>query len=309
MTSDAQNKEPSLVSNDEIDFIAVFQILTHSKWQIILITFLFTLSSIIYALMQPNIYKSTALLVPAEGAVQPKSSQLQGLASIAGINVSSTGTDKTDIAIATLESHQFIKNFIDRKKIIIPLMAIKGWDKSTDTPIFDQSIYDHVTSQWKTDNNEKPSDLIVYEKFKSILSISKDTETGFVEVSIYFPVPKIAQEWAAWLVEDINQYSREKDIKQSSASIEYLNIQLNKTQIADIRTIFFQLIKDETQKILLAETRDEYIFEMIDPPIVPEIKDTPKRALIVIISTILGGLLSLIITLGRHIYKNSPKPL
>ena len=66
---------------------------------------------------------------------------------------------------------------------------------------------------------------------------------------------------------------------------------------------------EETQKILLAETREEYIFETIDPPVKPEIKTAPKRALIVIISTMLGGLFSLFAVLVRHVSKNASNSL
>tara|TARA_R110002096_G_scaffold432240_1_gene648642 strand:- start:55871 stop:56812 length:942 start_codon:yes stop_codon:yes gene_type:complete len=309
MTSNTQDKFPVIVTNDEVDLVAIIQVLWHGKWLIMGITLFFAIASIVYALNLPNIYQSTALIAPAESSSQPKGGQLQGLASIAGLDLSAARIDKKDIAVATIRSHRFIKDFIDRKKIMVPLMTIIDWDQTTNTPIFDENIYDREANKWTLTDKPKPSDIAVYEKFKTILTVSEDMETGFIEISINFPVPELAQTWATWLVEDINQYTRNKDINQSNASIEYLQKQLDRTQIADIRTIFYSLIKQETQKILLAETREEYIFETIDPPVKPEIKTAPKRALIVIISTMLGGLFSLFAVLVRHVSKNASNSL
>ena len=52
--------------------------------------------------------------------------------------------------------------------------------------------------------------------------------------------------------------------------------------------------------MMLANVRDEYVFKTIDPAIVPENKSEPKRALICVLGTLLGGLLALIYVLGRH---------
>lgn len=302
MVLQTQNPAPVVVTNDEIDLIAVFQIIWRGKWQVLSITFLAAIIAVVYAIMQPNIYQSKALLAPAANNSQPQASQFQGLAAMAGINVGGAGIDKIDIALETLKSHRFILNFIANREILVPLMAIKSWDKETNTIIYDDAIYDKKLNKWTSKNGTKPSYARVYDKFKSVLNIAKDPITNFVTLSIDFPVPALAQKWVSWLVSDINQYSRDKEIKNSKNSIEYLQNQLGNTHIADIRLVFFELIKKETQNMLLAATREEYIFETIDPSILPEKRTSPKRALIAILGTLLGGLLGLIFVFGRHIY-------
>lgn len=51
--------------DDEIDLRELFAVIWQGKWLIIAITAVFTIGAVIFALMQPNMYKSEALLAPA----------------------------------------------------------------------------------------------------------------------------------------------------------------------------------------------------------------------------------------------------
>ena len=51
---------------------------------------------------------------------------------------------------------------------------------------------------------------------------------------------------------------------------------------------------------MFAEVRDEYVFKTIDPALVPEAKAGPKRVLICVLGTLLGGMLGVILVFIRH---------
>ncbi len=63
---------------------------------------------------------------------------------------------------------------------------------------------------------------------------------------------------------------------------------------------FYQLIEEQTKNMMLTQVKTEYVLKTVDPAQVPEEKAKPKRALIVVLGTILGGLLSVIIVLTRY---------
>jgi uncharacterized protein involved in exopolysaccharide biosynthesis len=46
---------------------------------------------------------------------------------------------------------------------------------------------------------------------------------------------------------------------------------------------------------MLANAQSEYIFKTVDPAVVPQEKSEPKRALIAIVATMLGGMLGVFI--------------
>ena len=56
------------------------------------------------------------------------------------------------------------------------------------------------------------------------------------------------------------------------------------------------------QQLTLIEANQSYVFDFIDPPAVMEKKSEPKRALICILITLFGGMLSVILVLLRHYF-------
>ena len=70
--------------------------------------------------------------------------------------------------------------------------------------------------------------------------------------------------------------------------------------MAEIKQVIAQLIQEETKKLTLIEANQSYVFDYIDPPVAMEKKSEPKRALICILATIFGGMLSILYVLIRH---------
>jgi uncharacterized protein involved in exopolysaccharide biosynthesis len=54
---------------------------------------------------------------------------------------------------------------------------------------------------------------------------------------------------------------------------------------------------------MLAEVQEEFIFKVVDPAVVPELKAGPKRALICVLGTLLGGMLGVAIVLVRFAFR------
>jgi len=125
-----------------------------------------------------------------------------------------------------------------------------------------------------------------------------DTKANMVRVSIEYYSPELAQQWVTQLVADFNQYMREREAADASRSIAYLNSQVAQTNLADVRSMLFSLIEEQTKTLMLANVRDEYVFSTIDPAVVPELKDNPKRLLIVVLGLMLGGMLGIMGVFG-----------
>jgi LPS O-antigen subunit length determinant protein (WzzB/FepE family) len=51
--------------------------------------------------------------------------------------------------------------------------------------------------------------------------------------------------------------------------------------------------------------KKEYVLKTLDPAQVPDIESGPKRTLIVVLGTILGGLLSILVVLIRYFTKKN----
>jgi uncharacterized protein involved in exopolysaccharide biosynthesis len=98
-------------------------------------------------------------------------------------------------------------------------------------------------------------------------------------------------------VTDINDSMRAPDLNSANRTSDSLTTQVNSTSIAEMQTIFYQLIEEQTKTIMLANVRQDYVLEVIDPAVVPEEEAKPKRALICVVITSLAAILSATIVL------------
>lgn len=290
-----QAPEPQHYPDDEIDLRELFATLWRGKWIIIAFTIIFAAAGVAYALYKPDIYQASALLAPAQDDAGGRiGGQLSGLASLAGVNLGGGDANKTVIAKETLQSRAFLTDFVHRHNLAVPLMATKAWNMNAGEWIFDEDIYDASAQQWLNDENgqsQKPTDWDLVKQFRNQLSVSENKDNGMLTVSFKSLSPVAAKNWVEKLVHDINEHMRAQDVQEAEASIAYLEDKLRQTNIAGMQQVFYQLIEQETRTVMLANAQREYVFKTVDPAVVPQEKSEPKRALIAIVATMLGGML------------------
>lgn len=198
---------------------------------------------------------------------------VSGLASLAGIQIGSSG-DTTEL-VATLRSRVVVEAMIIEKDLM-PILFADEWDANL--------------KQWKSDQAEDQPDLREgVELFvEDIRLISEDTATGLIKLEVYWSDPVLAAEWAGSLVSTANERLRERDLAASSRKLIYLNEQLEKASLVELRLVLSSLIESEIQTAMIANAETEYAFKTIDPPRVPFEHSFPDRPLVVFASLLLG---------------------
>ena len=309
--SDSSYNPPTvnnMAMDDEIDLKELFVVLWSGKWLISAITCVVAAASVAIALMLPNIYTANALLAPAEqsgGGMSALMQQYGGLASLAGVSLPG-GEDgsRAQLGMQLMKSRAFIGDFVERRDILPELMAVKAWDAGSGRIVFDPESYDAASKIWvretEAPRSPTPSAQEAHKAFSAILGVSQDKQTGFVSVSIEHQSPAVAAQWVNWLIEDVNSAVKAQDVSEAEKSIEYLREQVSNTSLADLQAVFFDLIQSQTETVMLAEVRQEYVFKTIDPAVAPEEKSKPSRALICVLGTLLGGMFGVVIVLIRH---------
>lgn len=292
-------------ANDEIDLRELFGAIWAAKWLILVITSVFAVASVFYALQLPDIYESEVTLAPAEDGSLKVPGQLGGLAALAGVNLGGMGGgDKTSLALEILKSRDFIGRFIEQNDLYIPIMAAKGWDRTNNQLILHSEIYDINTQQWvrkmKPPFQSKPSKLEAIESFNKLFSVSQDKTSGMVKLNVEYLSPYLAKNWAENMVKAINEEMRKRELAEAEKSIAYLNSQIAQTSLADVRSMLFTLIEEQTKTLMLANVREEFVFKTVDPAVVAEKKAKPARALICLLAAMLGFIVSGMIVLVRH---------
>lgn len=301
---------------ESIDLWGVVKTLWAGKWIIVSLSFLSGVAAVVFTMLMPNVYRSEALLAPAEesnsAGLMAIAGQLGGIASLAGVDIGKVEATKMTIALEVLKSRAFVSSFIARRNVLVPLIAAKKIDPASGKLLLDESLYDEFNQRWVGFGgtaDSRPTEWKAYKEFSRIMRVSQAKDTGLIRLSVDHVSPEIAQQWVAWLVEDVNEQMRRRDIDEANKSINYLKQQLDQTPLADMKQIFYQLIEKQTQTIMLASVRDQYVFKIIDPPVVPEEKVSPRRASIVIMAVMTAFAASVGLVLVCAAYRNAGRRL
>jgi len=298
--------------DDEIDLRELFGVLWAGRLKVIAITAVFAVVSVFYALSAPNQYKATALLASAQSDSSGLSGalgQLGGLASLAGVGIGGGVSSEAQIAQEIMKSWSFIEGFIAENNIAVEVYAAQGWSKASNQLQINDEAYDAENDQWLIENEAgvtgPPSSWSLFNAFSQRLAVSEDKKSGLVSVSIEYYSPQIAKQWLDMYVAAINAHMQQRQMTKVTNNINYLQTQIEKTSIFEMREVFYSIIEEQTKNKMLAEASPEYAFVAVSPSMVPEETSQPQRALMCILGTLLGGILSVLLVLVMHYARKS----
>ena len=78
-----------------------------------------------------------------------------------------------------------------------------------------------------------------------------------------------AQYWLQQTISRVNEYARADDRAQTMKALDFLENQIQSTNILEIRKVLAQLIQQRIQNLMFVESSDEYLFKVIDEPSYP----------------------------------------
>lgn len=302
MSSDKMNKQ-------EIDIQLLFETLNTHRWKIVIGCVLGALVALTISFWVPVIYKSSVTVLPQEqdkelNAGGLMSGSLGNLANIAGVDIGGTsGSIKVNMEI--LRSRKFILGFINKYGLERNLIAAESWDRKTDSIGFDADIYDSQIEQWRIEDEfedgkfRAPTKLELYDAFMERYTLSYDSDTGLLSISLTHPSPRVTKEWLTQLVSYANNQIRSTALSEAETKIAYLNEKIDNTRVESIKNIFYQLIESEIQHKMLIDTKEDFAFKTIDPSFLPEQRFAPKR----LYYLVFGGLVTFFIIFSILLFR------
>lgn len=305
-----QSDSPSRTLNNkqEIDWHSFTLIIWDYKKFIFLATSIITLLVIIFSLFTPNQYTASVLLKLSDEQSQSTQSSLggaAGLASMAGISLAGTN-NSAYYANAVLQSKKFLSHIASFPGVRENLTVARGFDFQKGRILYKEDFYDGEKRTWlQADANGSPiipSDLDVIAEIKDRMNVYVDFETNFITITFQHYSPFFAFEFINLLERQLNVIEREKDIRNSSRAITYLNEQLEETRQTGIQNAIYQLIESQLKTQMLANIDEHYLVTPIDPAVIPEKKSYPFRRNIALATFFLSLLSSCIFVLLRHFY-------
>ena len=261
------------------------------SWKIIFCTtFLCIAVSVLYLSLLPKVFKSEILIAPTlKGSHEGSSilSQLGSLPSLVGL--SNTQDIYLDKSLAILETRKFLSSFIKKNDLLPKLF-----------PLQSQTLEGVVVKE--VHNQPEVDDGI--EVLRKAFEVTRNEKTGLITLAVFWSEANATSEWANDLVKHLNDQLRAYAINHSSKRIVYLQNELAKTNLQEIRTIIYNLLEVEKQKAMLANVREDFAFEVLDPAVVPKSPIKKNTVVIISFSSICGILLGTFIVLIMHYFQN-----
>lgn len=277
---------------DEISLLDIIRIIARYRYFIVVISLICTLFGAWFAFTTTAVYRAETLLAPSQkeskGGLSSLGGQLGGLASMAGISLGGAA-DSTDEAIAILKSRKFTEKFINQENLM-PLLFAKQWNAEK--------------QQWYANAKPEPTMWSAYKLFNAIRQVNVDKRSNLITVSIEWHDAKIAALWANKLVTSLNADLRQRTIDEAEKSITYLNKQLAETSVMELHQVIYRLIEGQIKNIMLANSREQYAFKIIDPAVTPQIPTKPNKKVILVLSMVLGLFSALMLAFVHHWWKS-----
>jgi LPS O-antigen subunit length determinant protein (WzzB/FepE family) len=295
MKTDDINSEYFVININEL-----FRIAWKKKVTIFVITMLFAVFSVMYALSLSNIYTSSTILAPThkDDSLSSRMASYSSLASIAGVPLN-TEINKSQEAIEIIKSLDFFTNHFLPFVKPQDLLAAKSWSYNDKKITYDEKIFDEANNAWVMEfpdpKKKSPSSQDFYSEYRKILSINEDKKTTFVNISIKHISPQIAYDWLNIIITNINSSMQEQEKSTASNAIKFLNNAAQETSIKELKEAITSLLESQLQKLMLASAETSYVFKKIDSPYVPEKKTSPNRAIICISITFIGGIIGILV--------------
>jgi uncharacterized protein involved in exopolysaccharide biosynthesis len=235
------------------------------------------------------LYRATTILAPSEitdsgGKLGALSSQLGGLAALAGLT--GNGSAKLEESIAILGSRSFTEKFIADRDLL-PVLFARVWDPETESWLVDE-----------------PKDIPTLGDgyllmTNAIRQVKRDMASGLLSLSIDWKDPALAADWANGMISDLNLHLRQRAVKEAQKSIEYLNSEMAGVKESEARSVMYSLLESQVQKIMLANVQEDYAFRVLDPAVPPEQDEfvKPNRPLLAALGLAAGLALAAFLSL------------
>ncbi|MGL6419300.1 LPS O-antigen chain length determinant protein WzzB [Aeromonas allosaccharophila] len=347
-------------ASDDIDLRELVLVLWHKKVLILLVTGVFAVVGVIYAMTARQVWTSQALISePSVSQVAALQLAVDKIQAIMSTNTNSNGAPLTTAAFSSLEQPAIYKSFIS---------AFNSMNNKRDF-LTQEGVY--AVEMEKAGISDKRSERALMSKLaESISAKALDKTSQDMTLNISAETSELALQRLVKYIDFIQQQQikiksvelqsiwenrikaltaqydsvkadtllkRQEELQRVIYSLriskaagvdapleridskEVFNIQLGAKGLAEKLKILNEikdpeLLNPELGKIRLQlsslkalklKNADFQSFNMIDSPEEPFTRDQPKRPLIVVLATLLGGMLGVAIVLVRHAFHRS----
>jgi hypothetical protein len=267
----------------ELDLMPYINALINARWILVIAALLSAVLAGLAAYSQPYMFQSVIKVsvvdIEDPGGVSPDDRRASEVLTLVehGFVMGTTHDNYNDVMRARLASRKFTMRFLD-----------------------EHNVYRHFyPEQWiqeeqRWEEGFTPDRGEVFTRFRDeVRSIILNEETDIIAVGMNWREPTLARDWANQYVKSFNEFIRERTINDVRRKQEYLERELQRSDLLEMQKSIYRLIEAQTAIAMLANAREEYALEIIDPAALPYRSFTMSRKKKIVIGTVAGILLAI----------------
>jgi uncharacterized protein involved in exopolysaccharide biosynthesis len=266
--ADMEERPPMEPREDEIDLGVYFDVLRRQWWKICGISLAVGLVTLFYLFTKPNLYKSTAVIMPAvdEGKQNP------ALGALVSMGISVGGPSKIEDLEVLFKSNDLTARVFNRHNHWSVLLGNK-YDPATG--MLRPSPF--PLEGFKGKAPKPPGDWDAVRAASKALVVTTNRKSGSLTLSFE---STSAQESAAILkdyLDEAKNRMQEEALGRATENKKFILEQIGKTVDALNRDRLYSLLGQEVEREMMARNREQFGFRVIDSPRAPDRKSRPNR--------------------------------
>lgn len=205
MIEKQKNTTEIFPQSDQIDLLALFNIIWSKKWIIVGTSFIIAIIVSIITLQMPNIYQSQTTLLPVANE-QSSLSQYSGLAAMAGMSIPGSGGG-TDVE---------------------KIMALLNSRTLKERVIYELDLTSLLLEKEPTDISREFATLKLFSKN---YSVSQDLKTGLITIKYNDERPELTSTVVNYCADSLSKILDEKNLTLSSKKLNLATDQLKRKEV------------------------------------------------------------------------------
>lgn len=273
-----------ITDKDEIDFRKIFHLLWQKKMWITGFVAVVCAITVAVVLNMDNIYASRAVLRPSHDNMNQMSSlasNFGGLASLAGINLGSSGNvTPYNTMRAIVQDADFVYSFVKKNK-------------------FEPKVYDDYEDKKDKEKYKENEKYFLVKSLRESLSFSEDLKTGLITLSYENKDKIFAKQFIDLMLIELSEKYMSIEMANLQERIDNYKKEIDKTNDITLKNKLAEVVAGLIQNKVLSQAQEYYGFDiLVNADISDNIdKVKPKRGLICVAMFIA----SLIVSIGTVI--------
>lgn len=244
----------------ELDLADYWTVVWKRRVAVLLVSAVLTAGFIFYSLTIPDMYESRAVIMPVARSGEQGvgvSAIAERFGSIPGLSLPATASSAEITSL--LKSNLLRARVLEERGMLERLFA----------------------TQAGTDGNGGPTTWDGLRALDSMLEVKSDLKDNTIILSASHNDPHIAADIVEHMISALMDHMTGEARRVAIANKAFLEAQLDASPDPIIRQKIYGLIARQMETAMMSEMREGFVFRVVDPPRVPDIKSSPDRRSIV----------------------------